>query len=170
MPDDFYKHPILNSPYAPPARHWELDAAGQPTQRVIDARRKAEFITPIPAPRKRRAGPVQPVLDYDAGGLTTESQQYEVHARINEVRLQVARWRAIPDSGQWRVTSVTAQLLKHWRHHRFNSLRPFFCQVEAVETAIWLTEVAPHSSAGMETLQFITRMNKAAIPGCPAWP
>ena len=31
---------------------------------------------------------------------------------------------------------------------RSTSVRPFFCQVEAVETAIWLTEVAPHLAAG----------------------
>ena len=56
MENDFYERPILNSPYQYPARHWELDAQGQPTQRVIDARRGAEFITPIPKPRRRRAG------------------------------------------------------------------------------------------------------------------
>lgn len=28
MSDDFYKHPILNSPYAYPSRHWELDDDG----------------------------------------------------------------------------------------------------------------------------------------------
>jgi hypothetical protein len=37
----------------------------------------------------------------------------------------------------------TARLLKHWRHNQFEGIRPFFCQIEAVETAIWLTEVAP---------------------------
>jgi len=31
-------------------------------------------------------------------------------------------------------------LLQHWRHHPFSGIRPFFCQVEAVETVIWLTE------------------------------
>ena len=34
-----------------------------------------------------------------------------------------------------------ARLLSHWRHHTFEDVRPFFCQVEAVETMIWLTEV-----------------------------
>jgi type III restriction enzyme len=42
------------------------------------------------------------------------------------------------------VTPETARLLQHWRHHEFGGVRPFFCQVEAVETAIWFTEVAPH--------------------------
>ncbi|SDF71318.1 type III restriction enzyme, partial [Salipiger thiooxidans] len=37
----------------------------------------------------------------------------------------------------------TARLLQHWRHYQFEGIRPFFCQIEAVETAIWLTEVAP---------------------------
>ena len=39
----FFEHPILNSPYEYPARHWELDAQGQPTQRVVEKRRTAEF-------------------------------------------------------------------------------------------------------------------------------
>ena len=43
--DEFFEHPILNSPYAYPGRHWELDEAGQPTQQVIEKRRVAAFIT-----------------------------------------------------------------------------------------------------------------------------
>ena len=54
MTNPFFDHPILNSPYAYPARHWELDDQGQPTQRIIESRRRAEFITPIPKPRKRK--------------------------------------------------------------------------------------------------------------------
>ncbi len=53
MSDPFFDHPVLNSPYAVPARHWELDAQGQPTQRVVESRRTADFVTPIPKPRKR---------------------------------------------------------------------------------------------------------------------
>ena len=54
MSDPFFEHPILNSPYAPPGRHWELDDQGQPTRKIVEARRKAEFITPIPRPKKRK--------------------------------------------------------------------------------------------------------------------
>ena len=50
----FFDRPILNSPYACPQRHWELDTSGQPTQRVLDSRRPAEFITPIPKPKKQK--------------------------------------------------------------------------------------------------------------------
>ena len=43
----FFDHPILNSPYECPTRHWELDASGQPTQQIIEQRRRADFITPM---------------------------------------------------------------------------------------------------------------------------
>ena len=55
MTDDLFTHPILNSPYDCPARHWELDATGQPTTRIVDDRRIAEFIIPIPKPKKRKS-------------------------------------------------------------------------------------------------------------------
>lgn len=44
MPSDFFTQPILNSPYEYPARHWELDETGQPTQRIVEKRRPARFI------------------------------------------------------------------------------------------------------------------------------
>ena len=43
----FFEQPILNSPYEYPSRHWELDASGQPTNRILPERRKVAFITPI---------------------------------------------------------------------------------------------------------------------------
>ena len=54
MSNPFFDHPILNAPYEYPARHWELDEAGQPTQKIIEARRGAKFVTPIPKPKKRK--------------------------------------------------------------------------------------------------------------------
>lgn len=55
MKYDFFKHPILNSPYACPNRHWELDKTGQPTNRLIETRRKSEYISPVPKPKKQRS-------------------------------------------------------------------------------------------------------------------
>ena len=52
MPEHFFEQPILNSPYSYPARHWELDKSGQPTDQILASRRTAEFITPIPKPKK----------------------------------------------------------------------------------------------------------------------
>jgi len=54
MTNPFFEAPILNSPYAYPARHWELDEHGQPTQQIVESRRRAEFITSIPKPKKRK--------------------------------------------------------------------------------------------------------------------
>jgi type III restriction enzyme len=134
MTDRFFNQPILNSPYDCPARHWELDATGQPTQVIRPSRRPAEFITPIPTPRKQKGAPAQSALLFDEG-LSTQAQQYHA-AIINGVRAEVDKWRAIPNPADWRVTPETARLPQHWRQHAFNSIRPFFCQVEAVETAI----------------------------------
>jgi len=50
MANEFFEQPVLNSPYAYPQRHWELDDQGQPTQQIAESRRRAEFITPIPKP------------------------------------------------------------------------------------------------------------------------
>jgi len=145
MENRFFEQPILNSPYECPIQHWELDTDGQPTQRIIESRRSAEFITPIPKPRKRKgAGGEQTSFIFDEGkGLSTEDQQYDPTPVINELRRHVDQWRARPNPSDWQVTPETARLLQHWRHHRFSDIRPFFCQIEAMETVIYLTEVAP---------------------------
>jgi len=160
----FFERPILNSPYEYPRQHWELDKTGQPTQKVIEARRKAEFITPIPKPKKRKGqGEQTSLLLDDDTGLSSQSQEYEKTASmINAVRQEVDRWRAISNPSDWRVTPETARLLQHWRHHEFSSIRPFFCQVEAVETLIWLTEAAPQ--IGKRFLDHLANANNDANP------
>ena len=166
MENDFYEHPILNSPYRYPARHWELDDQGQPTQQAIESRRGAEFITPIPKPRKRRAAKSQQQFVFDEGkGLSTEEQQYYVTAMVNEIRRHVDQWRTLPRPRDWGVTPETARLLQHWRHHQFSDIQPFFCQVEAVETVIWLTEVAPKfGQVGRRLLDRLAGANNDANP------
>lgn len=62
----FFDHPILNSPYSRPSRHWELDDQGQPTQQIIETRRRASFITPIPKPKKRKKAEQGEII-YDEG-------------------------------------------------------------------------------------------------------
>jgi len=164
MSNPFFERPILNSPYEIPTRHWELDASGQPTQRIIEMRRRSEFITPIPKPKKRKASGAQQVMVFDEGkGLSTKAQQYDPTSIINEVRAAVDRWRSLSPS-QWQVTPETARLLQHWRHHEFSDVRPFFCQIEAVETVIWLTEVAPQSQQGKRLLDHLITVNRDAHP------
>ena len=166
MSQSFFEQPILNSPYAYPSRHWELDASGQPTEQVVTRRRIAEFITPIPKPKKRKKQAQQEIVFNEAAELSSGEQQYErTAAVINQLREQVDRWRAIADPGQWRVTPETTRLLQHWRGHPFSGVRPFFCQVEAAETAIWLTEVAPEIATGKAILAHLADANEAANPG-----
>ena len=162
----FFDHPILNSPYEYPKRHWELDQDGQPTQKIVEARRSAEFITPIPKPRKHRGSAFEEQLVFDEGkGLSTEAQQYDPTSIINNLRRHVDLWRQRPDPRDWRVTPETARLLQHWRHHPYSSIRPFFCQVEAVETLIWLTEVAPNEGrVGRDFLDYLANASNDANP------
>ena len=160
----FHEQPILNSPYAYPGRHWELDASGHPTDRIIESRRVAAFVTPIPKPRKRRAG--QADLLFDDIGLSTQQQAYADVALLNGLRAEVDKWRALKNPADWGVSPITERLLRHWRDHDFSGPRPFFCQIEAAETVIWLTEVAPRRGAAVRRfLDHLKAASDAANPG-----
>jgi type III restriction enzyme len=161
----FFDQPILNSPYEYPRRHWRLDPEGQPTGDIAEKRRPAQYVTPVPKPKKHKSHPAQAPLLLDGAGVSTAEQQYDPTPVINELRRHVDQWRGIQDPGRWGVTPETARLLQHWRHHRFAGIRPFFCQVEAVETVIWLTEVAPGAGTqGSAFLNHLARANGDANP------
>ncbi len=166
MSATFAEQPILNSPYEYPSRHWELED-GVPTDRIVESRRGSEYVTPVPPPR-RRSG--QRSLALGIEELSDEGQEYDPTPIINQIRGRVDAWRAIPDSRQWGVTAETERLLKHWRNYEFQGIRPFFCQIEAVETVIWLTEVAGIFRSGPARAEFrgihnhITGANGQANP------
>src|SRR5439155_22071448 len=164
MSNPFFEHPILNSPYERPLRHWELDEQGQPTQRIIETRRRAEFITPIPKPKKQKGGSQRRIIFNEGKGLSTEQQQYDPTPIINEVRHRLEAWRSLPNPADWQVTPETVRLLLHWRFHKFSGFRPFFCQLEAVETAIWLTEVAPQRRDRKSVVDHLENANNDANP------
>ena len=161
MSKTFFEHPILNSPYNYPAMHWELDNDGQPTNKIMDNRRRSDLITPVPkAKKQKQSKKVQAeMLLQDEGGLSSASQEYNPTPIINEIRGYVDSWRQLPNPNQWNVTPGTARLLTHWRTYNFEGIRPFFCQVEAVETAIWLVEVAP--KMGPRTAKFWAHLKGA---------
>ncbi|MDP2791091.1 MAG: DEAD/DEAH box helicase family protein [Rectinemataceae bacterium] len=101
----------------------------------------------------------------DVKNLSTATQRYD-SAFINDLRRQIDEWRAIPNPSDWHVTPETARLLEHWRHYQFSGKRPFFCQIEAVETLIWLTEVAPIiGKTGSAFLEHFENASEAANPG-----
>lgn len=93
---NFFDRPILNSPYAYPTQHWQLTPDGQPTDHRVRTRRKAEFLTPIPKPKKRRKSQAdrdepaeqQELTLFDTAGISGDSQTYDLSLFINSVRKQ----------------------------------------------------------------------------------
>ncbi len=131
----FVDNPIITSPFEKPAFHYELDNEGQPTGAKLKDRRESIQIVPVPAARRRGArGPELDLFGPDGSKVTP-------NALINEIRKHVGAWRDLP-AGQWGVTPETQRLLEHWRDPS-RERKLFFCQREAVETLIYLTEVAP---------------------------
>ena len=128
------ENPILNKPFAQPEKHWVLDENGMPTGEVEEGRRRSEYIVAVAASKRRSGAQEEFVLD-------EHLSERRANDRINAIRDEVDQWRRAPE-GSWGVTYETARLLKHWR--ATDRERPlFFCQAEAAETLIWLTEVAP---------------------------
>ena len=146
----FFEQPILNSPYLQPGRHWELDA-GRPTDQILDRRRSSALVTALPSASARSAS-TQGRMAF--GDLSTEATAFDPSPYVNDLRQELERWRALPNPTQWQVTPVTAApppaLARAPAGRRPSTLRPFFCQVEAVETAIWLAEVAPKAAAAAD--------------------
>ena len=164
----FTEEPIINSPYEKPDQHWELKY-GVPTDNIAQHRRPSEHIVPVPP---SQAQSTQPRMNLGVSGISTADQEYDPTPIINDIRRRVDRWRSIPDRRKWGVTPETARLLEHWRSHEHIGLRPFFCQVEAAETIIWLTEVAKVLPIGERRpdrefrgiFEHIRGANKAANP------
>jgi type III restriction enzyme len=76
MTQSFFDRPILNSPYAFPERHWEI-VDKQPTNRIIEARRRSDLISPVPESKKQRQRRGQPQMVFeDDLGLSSETQEY----------------------------------------------------------------------------------------------
>lgn len=151
----FYERPILNSPYRVPEFHHPLDKNGQPIDgEPRRGRRPSRFIVPVPASRKKAA----------ASQASLDLETYNENALINAIRGHLDTWRRLRNPADWGVTAATQRLLEHWRSHAFNGPTPFFCQVEAVETIIWLTEVAPKRAATKSFLDDIAAANAEANP------
>src|SRR5262245_12942873 len=123
------ENPILNSPFEEPGRYHEFDKYGYLTGTILTGRRKSGYFIPVAQPRRQA---IQPEL------FEEEPREND---DINYVRSRVALWR---DRNYPDVSPVTRQLLTHWRDPR-RERRLYFCQVEAVETVIFLTEAAEQS-------------------------
>ena len=143
--------PITCSPYAEPDLHWQLDEAGRALagQAPLTGRRPSALLRPVPDDAK--TGML--AMDFDA--MSTSNKL------INEIRNHVRAWRLAGYEG---TTSVTRRLLVHWAEdsaHR--QLRPFFAQREAIETLIWLREVARRDTPERRDIEAAARDHNDGI-------
>jgi type III restriction enzyme len=124
MPSKTIDQLIINSPYEEPREYWKRDPESKLFSRV-PGRRPAGYI---------RATESSKAID-DPGVFIELPLP-------NKIRPRVKAWH---DSGYPGVSGITKRLLDHWRDpEQRENRRLFFCQLEAIETLIWLTE-APHS-------------------------
>jgi len=142
--------PIINSPFAEPAVHWQIERGKQPTQAV--GRRPASYFYRVPESSGRgRKSRKQLSL----GGELDVGQQEDLPL-VNWLRGRVKEWRegkrtGIPYDG---ASSITKELLALWRgDETLRKQRLFFAQVEAAETMIFLIEARPVFHKGMPELQ-----------------
>jgi type III restriction enzyme len=101
MSNPFFDHPILNSPYAYPIRHWELDESGQATQKTMRPVAGRNSSRPFPSRKKASGRLCRKKLSFDEGkGISTKDQQYDLTSVINEVRGYADAWRSLPNPAQ----------------------------------------------------------------------
>ena len=124
------ENPILNSPFEEPRRHFKFTEDGI-TDEIVEDRRVSQYLIPIPRPKKK--SPKQ---------LSFETQwtadRIEENRLINQIRGAVAKWRK---GGYIGITKTSSRLLEYWKRPE-RERKLFFCQIEALETAIWIAEVA----------------------------
>lgn len=145
---DVILNPVINTPYAEPQRHYRFSDEGI-TSIIDDGRRSSSYFVPIPKPKKR-GGSQMILLD------EWTEDRIEENKFINDVRSRVSLWRK---GGYIGITKITRQLLDYWRDEE-RERRLFFCQIEALETAIYITEVAPKHDPWIENT--LKRVNSEA--------
>lgn len=130
MPDVVISNPVINSPFIEPTRHFEFGSRGI-TGNIIDgSRRESSYFVPIAQGRRQTAQ-----LSLEAEWTKDRLRANEL---VNRIREKVGVWRK---GGYTGVTPTTAQLLEYWANPE-RERKLFFCQLEAVETAIYIAEVA----------------------------
>ena len=125
------ENPVINSPFEEPARHFRFSEEGI-TSKIVESRRISAYFIPIASPKKKSA---QAQLSFDTEWTQDRVQENKF---INRVRERVKMWR---QGGYMGVTKTTARLLEYWNNPDRDK-KLFFCQIEAVETLIYITEVA----------------------------
>jgi type III restriction enzyme len=122
---------IINSPYDEPHEHWRYHRETRLFTREPE-RRKTGYVR---ASEKSRS--------FDDPGIFIELPL------VNQIRPRVKAWREADYPG---ASGITKRLLQHWRdtEQRDSNRRFFFCQLEAIETLMWLTEAPASERVGIE--------------------
>jgi len=129
MPSKTIDQLIIHSHYEEPRGYWKRDAESKLFSRV-PGRRPAGYI---------RATESSKALD-DPGIFIELPLPNKIRPRVNT-------WREANYPG---VTGITKRLLEHWRDpEQRENRRLFFCQLEAIETLIWLTEAPASERVGI---------------------
>lgn len=139
-------NPILNNPYDEPKLHYATDLDG--SLNYSDIRKGRRIFSPDIQVMPTRQGPQGSLFE-----VNDYSEEYGLQL-INLCRKEVGLWR---EKGYHNTTRVTKELLEFWFNNpeRHATMKLFFAQREAVETAIWLNEVADKSNAGQHILNRI---------------
>ncbi|MEP0815114.1 MAG: DEAD/DEAH box helicase family protein [bacterium] len=145
------ENPILNSPYEEPKRHFKHEN-GQPTGEIVEERRISQYSVPVAKPRAsgRRAQLELDIFD---------SQVFKPNELINNIRHSVGVWRS---RNYPNISSPTRRLIQYWRREE-RERRLFFCQLEAIETAIYITECA-EKSGDSRIINELVNSNRASNP------
>ena len=148
------ENPIINAPFDEPTRHFRFADEGI-TNEVVDGRRTSSYFVPIARPKKKGSKQLQ---------FDTEWTQdrIEENKLVNDIRRRIALWRK---GGYVGVTPTTARLIAYWTDTN-REKKLFFCQNEALETAIYITEVAKkYGDTWIENA--IREANDTSNPGLP---
>jgi type III restriction enzyme len=122
---------IVNSPYEEPRRYWRYNRESRTFTLVEGERRPAGYVVASESSKS-----------FDDPGIFVEIPL------VNQIRPRVNAWRKAGYPG---ISGITRRLLEHWTNpEEFESRRFFFCQLEAIETLIWLVEAAPAERVGID--------------------
>lgn len=148
------ENPIINSPFDEPNRHFQFSEEGI-TNEIVDGRRTSSYFVPIAKAKKKGSKQLQFETEW------TEDR-IEENKLVNDIRRRVSLWRT---GGFLGVTPTTARLIAYWIDPS-REKKLFFCQNEALETAIYLTEVArKYGDAWIENA--VREANDTSNPGLP---
>lgn len=148
------ENPVLNSPFREPGRHFRFTDEGI-TDEVVGGRRTSSYFIPIARPRKKGDTQLQFETEWT-------QDRIEENKLVNQIRARVKAWR---EGGYVGVTPTTSRLLAYWTNPE-REKKLFFCQVEALETAIYIAEVAKkYGDAWIENA--VREANDTSNPGLP---